>query len=91
MGIELGCKPVLSVAEIYLFREKPSSPQPCWCRGSSQTPVSATGANAVKRPKPDDNWFANNLHAWGLVESEVTHKRRVRLVKAHQSPAVLGI
>ena len=40
--------------------------QPCWCRGSSQTPVSATGANAVKRPKTDDNWFTNNLHAWGL-------------------------
>jgi hypothetical protein len=30
MGIELGCKPVLSVAEIYLYREKPNSPQPCW-------------------------------------------------------------
>jgi hypothetical protein len=43
-----------------------SSRLSCWCRGSSQTPVSATGANAVKRPKPDDNWFANNLHAWRL-------------------------
>jgi hypothetical protein len=23
--------------------------------------LSATGADAVKRPKPDDDWFTNNL------------------------------
>jgi hypothetical protein len=32
MEIELGCKPVLSVEEIYLYREKPNSLQPCWCK-----------------------------------------------------------
>jgi hypothetical protein len=25
--------------------------------------LSATGADAVKRPKPDDDWFTNNQHA----------------------------
>jgi hypothetical protein len=28
--------------------------------------LSATGADAVKRHKSDDDWFTNNLHAWGF-------------------------
>jgi hypothetical protein len=38
--------------------------------------LSATGAYAVKRPKPNDDWFANNLHAWGLTTMWV-HPRLV--------------
>jgi hypothetical protein len=31
--------------------------------------LSATGAEAVKRPKSDDNWFTNNLHVKKISKS----------------------
>jgi len=43
-----------------LIEGRTTSPQPCWCRGLSQTPVGNRSVTR-KRLKPDDNWFANNL------------------------------
>jgi hypothetical protein len=67
MGIELGCKPVLSVEEIYLFREKPNSPQPCWWNTWFCVRHRMRVGSAYQEIREMSAPTTNNLHAWRLI------------------------